>query len=188
MNNNVVTEPRFTFFQGPIKSKVHTPCEYVTIDQVARLIGSEKYIAATNELRSLTDESAQRNYKSSHLDYVLFGGVFGKFSNDGLVMPSMYICMDFDHIADVNDLKARLMDDKYFKTQLMFCSPRGNGVKWLIDAKDEILKYGYNTTWQSIRNYALATYSLSSEQVDKNCSNIGRATFLCYDPDVYISR
>lgn len=184
---NIIYQPLYTMFEAPIRSKVHVPYKYMTIQQVAQEIASDKYHIKTAALRELKTEDAQRKFKQQHLDYVLFGGMFYTFSDSGLVMPSLHFCIDFDHIEDVEELEGRLLKDEYFDTELMFCSPRGNGVKWLIDAKETILEVGYANAYEAIRTYLMDTYSLTDKQVDKNCSNISRATYLCEDKNVYIN-
>lgn len=186
-NTTIIYQPRYTMFEAPINSKLHVPYKYMTIQQVAQEIASDKYHIKTAALRELKTEDAQRKFKQQHLDYVLFGGMFHTFSDSGLVMPSLHFCIDFDHIEDVKELEDRLLEDKYFETELMFRSPRGNGVKWLIDAKDTILEVGYSKAYEAIRTYLMETYSLTDKQVDKNCSNISRATYLCEDKNVYIN-
>lgn len=159
----------------------------MTLPEVAAEIASNKYHIKTAALRDLKTEEAQRKFKQQNLDYVLFGGMFSGFSDGGLVMPSLHICIDFDHIDDVDTLRGRLLEDQYFDTELLFRSPRGEGIKWLINAKDTILDLGYAKAYEAIRNYLMQTYSLTDKQVDKNCSNISRATYLCEDANVYLN-
>lgn len=176
---------KITFFRSPITSAVHTPSGYLTIDDVAKLIASPQYEIATKHLRNLTDEKEQRKFKAKALDYVCFGGRFNDFRDEGLIEPSMLMCIDLDHIVNVDELKQKLIEDVYFDTHLIFRSPRGNGLKWVINIEDEFLQVGFKNTYLAIRQYLINTYNLSDEQVDKACSNISRATFLCYDPEVY---
>lgn len=185
--SNIITQPRYTFFHAPINSTEHTPYKYMTIQEIAALIKSDTYHIATESLRTLQTEDAQRKFKQKNLDYILFGGMFSSFNDCGLVMPSMHICVDFDHIDDVEGLEGQLLNDKYFDTELMFRSPRGEGVKWLINAKDTILEFGYSKAYTAIRNYLLDEYHLNGNHVDKNCSNISRATYLCEDKQVYLN-
>lgn len=185
--NNKIIQPRYTMFQAPISSAIHTPYRYMTLQDVAELIRSDEYHIKTVHLREMKDEKEQRKFKQKALDYVCFGGMFNGFSDKELVMPSMHICVDLDHIEDVEELEQRLLMDEYFETQLMFRSPRGNGVKWVIDVKDEILKCGYGNTFEAIRNYLMQQYQLSDKQVDRACRNISRATYLCEDKNVYLN-
>lgn len=185
--NNKIILPRYTMFQAPISSAIHTPYRYMTLQEVAELIRSDEYHIKTAHLRALKDEKEQRKFKQKALDYVCFGGMFNGFSDKGLVMPSMHICVDLDHIEDVEELEGRLLEDEYLETLLMFRSPRGNGVKWVVDAKEGILEFGYGKTFEAIRNYLMQQYQLSDKQVDKACGNISRATYLCEDKNLYLN-
>ncbi|MDI3505843.1 MAG: hypothetical protein PWQ81_1065, partial [Bacteroidota bacterium] len=42
------------------------------------------------------------------------------------------LCLDFDHLNNVQILFEQLLNDDYFETQLLFRSPSGDGLKWVI--------------------------------------------------------
>ena len=42
------------------------------------------------------------------------------------------MCLDFDHVTEPEALKQKLINHEYFDTELMFTSPSGDGVKWII--------------------------------------------------------
>lgn len=42
------------------------------------------------------------------------------------------MCLDFDHVDNIGELKQQLLNHEYFDTELLFVSPSGNGLKWII--------------------------------------------------------
>ena len=171
-----------SFFKKPITNK--KPERTVTLFQVYQAIRSDYYKAVTEELRGLSDKGKLREFKSKNLDYVTPSGVFSYCSDDSLVRHSGLLCMDLDDLEDVEDVKQKLLNDKGFDTLLLFRSPRGCGLKWMIAI--DLDKLDHRLWFTAVRNYLMATYGLTDKQVDKSCVNVSKACFLSYDPDVYI--
>lgn len=173
-----------SYFNPPITNK--TPSRTVSLDEVAELIRSTLWEPQTQFLRSLTDKAEARSYKGRSLPYVTASGVFSYCNDDSLIRHSRVLCIDLDGVEDVEALKQKLIADGHFVTLLAFRSPSGNGLKWfvLID-----LSLADHKTWfHAVRNYLLETYSdLTEKMVDRQCQNLSRACFLCYDPAVYVN-
>jgi hypothetical protein len=81
-------------------------------------------------------------------------------------------------------MKNKLIADPFFETLLLFRSPSGDGLNWLIAI--DLSKCDHRTWFTAIRNYLMATYQLSDKQADKSCINVSKACYLCYDPEAYI--
>lgn len=75
-----------------------------------------------------------------------------------------------------------MLADEYFDTQLLFVSPSGDGLKWIIEIDTKESPHGEYFT--SVANYILQTYSV---EVDKSGKDISRACFLPFDPDAFIN-
>lgn len=142
-------------------------------------------------------------FKAANFAYCLFSGTFGtNRKNDGLQQHSGLLCLDFDHLDtssvpigpnDISSLRADtagqltasrsvLLSDPYFETLLLFVSPSGNGLKWVIPI--DLDKATHEQWYTGVSNYLRATYGL---QADPACKNIARACFLPHDPDCYIA-
>ena len=171
-----------SFFKKPITNK--KPERTVTLFQVYQVIRSDYYKAVTEELRAINDKEKQRAFKSKNLDYVTPSGVFSYCSDGSLVKHSDVLCIDLDDLENVEEMKQKLLDDTNFDTLLLFRSPRGNGLKWMIAI--DLDKCDHRLWFTAVRNYLMATYGLTDKQVDKSCINVSKACFLSYDPDVYI--
>lgn len=170
----------FSYFAKPISNII--PESKVTLLDAYNLIRSDAFLLQTNTLRSISDTKVARKYKAYHFNYVTFSGTFSKRYNDSLIMHSGLLTVDFDHIGDVLGLKERLLVDEYFDTQLLFTSPSGDGVKWIIPV-DPSLEF-HHKYFDAVSNYVLATYN---HKIDPTGREVSRACFLPHDPDVYIN-
>jgi len=101
---------------------------------------------------------------------------------DGLIKHSNLLCIDFDNIKDLDWLREKLLEDEYFETQLIFKSPSGNGLKWLISI--DIEEYDHLTWFNSIEVYIDKMYGI---KIDKSGKDVCRSCFLCHDKDAYIN-
>ena len=178
MNSN----PTFSFFRRPVQNL--NPCATWTLEYAWRYITGSEAAEATKQLRSLTNKDEQRKFKSTHFDYVTFSGTFKKRGKGQLIHHSGLLCLDFDNVSDVESLFKRLLQDKCFMTRLLFRSPSGNGLKWVIqvdcaDAED------HEEYFESLLEYCTQTYGITPDQ---QCRDIGRACFLPHDPDAYLGR
>ena len=148
------------------------------------------------------DLSAARAFKRTKFDYVTFSGTFTRRTDADLVAHSGYLCLDFDHLDtssvpigpnDISSLRADtarqltaarsvLLSDPHFETLLLFTSPSGNGLKWVIPI--DLEQCEHRTWFNAVRNYLAATYHLDA---DPACVNVSRSCFLPHDPDCYIA-
>lgn len=174
---------KMSFFRKPITNK--KPQRTVTLLQVYQAIRGHYYKDVISQLRALTDKEVQRRFKGKNLDYITPSGVFTYDDDKSLVSHSGILCMDLDDLEDLEALKQQLIDDSKFITLLLFRSPCGLGLKWFIEI--DLSVYDHKTWFSGVRNYLMATYSLTDKQVDKSCSNLSRACFMSYDPDAYIN-
>ena len=179
--NQGVKTPFFSYFKKPIKNL--KPDREINLLEVYALIKGEKFEAITKEQRifELISEEDARNFKVSNFDYVTFSGVFTSRSNKNLTEHSELMVIDFDDLEDLNSIKERLLNNKCFDTQLLFTSPSGNGLKWVVSIDTE--KADHKTWFMGIANYPKSEYNI---QADKSGKDISRACFLPHDPDVFI--
>jgi hypothetical protein len=132
-------------------------------------------------LRTITDKNINREYKAVNFPYATFSGIFETRRESSLIQHSGLIAIDFDHLEAIEETKLKLLKDPYFETELLFISPNGNGLKWIIAI--DIQKFSHVEYFQAIFNYIKKTYSI---EIDKACKDVCRATFLSYDPSAFI--
>ena len=172
--------PKFSFFKAPITNKF--PFKSITILDAYNYIAGPYAQQQTEELRSISDKKKAGLYKQSHFAYVTFCGEFDTRSNDSVKSVSGLLCLDFDHIPDVNALKQQLLQDRYFATALAFRSPSGDGLKWVIEIDRGSLSH--SDFFKAVASYITKTYGI---EPDKSGKDIARACFLPHDPEAYIN-
>jgi len=175
-----VSPPKCSLFRHPVSNTL--PLKIVDLIYVHNLIKFNHYEEQTRQLRALTDPKEARAFKAAHFDYVTFSGTFMKRNDASLIKHSGLITIDFDHVSNLSKLKDDLLSDEYFDTELLFTSPSGDGLKWIIAINLD--KASHPENFQAISNYIRHTYNI---EVDKSGKDISRACFLPHDKEVFIN-
>ena len=171
---------KISFFKAPITNV--QPHSRATLRQIYNAVKGNYYKEQTEKLRTITDPKQARTFKAQNFDYCTFSGIFTKRSDNALLKHSKLICLDFDNIADLNKLRFQLLTDEYLNTQLLFTSPSGNGLKWIITI--DANQHTHADYFNALSNYIKQTYNV---EVDKSGKDISRACFLPFDPYAYIN-
>ena len=171
---------QFSFFRKPIQNT--EPLRAVGIVDIYRYIVGHYAEPQTTALRALTDNKEAKRYKATHFDFCTFSGLFRKRNEEELVMHSGLMCIDFDHVKDLDGLKRRLLENEYFDTELMFVSPSGDGLKWIIAV--ELQGWEHSRFFKAVVN---CLESCGFPDVDKSGSDVARSCFLPHDPHAYIN-
>ena len=127
---------RFSFYNRPVTNK-YPSSEFTLLEAYNYIIGGISSLA-TEQCRSMTEEQ-RKDFKKTHFDCCTFSGVFKMRNSASLVRHSMLFCFDFDHLNDVDAVFAQLIDDRYFETLLLFRSPSGEGLKWVVSMEQNYL-------------------------------------------------
>jgi hypothetical protein len=177
---NIPKIPLFSFFKAPISNT--KPHKAVSLLQIYNAIKGDYYKDRTQKLRAISDVAQARKFKAANFDYCTFSGVFTTRNDKALVKHSGLLCLDFDHLNSVETLFNRLLKDEYFDTQLLFRSPSGDGLKWIISVVSTEITHG--DFFAAVANYISQTYGVA---VDKSGKDISRACFLPHDPQAFIN-
>ena len=172
--------PLFSYFKNPVTNIF--PSKQANLLEVYHLIKSDSFITATDTLRNSEDAKKAKEYKAAHFDYVTFSGTFSKRTDKALLQHSGLLTIDFDHVAHPQSLKQQLLGDEYFETELLFISPSGDGLKWVIPI--DLTKATHQDYFKSISNYILHQYQV---KIDPSGKDTSRACFLPHDAGVYIN-
>jgi hypothetical protein len=175
-----IGEARFSFFKAPI-SNTH-PYKAISLPDAFRYIVGNYAKQRTEKLRAFSDPRKARIFKAANFDYCTFSGTFTSRSDKALIRHSGLLCLDFDHLNNVRTLFDRLLRDEYFETQLLFRSPSGDGLKWVISV--DAVPSEHTGFFTAVANYVYKTYGVT---VDKSGRDISRACFLPHDPDAYLN-
>lgn len=170
----------FSFFKAPIINI--KPHKAVSLLQIYNAIKGDYYKDRTQKLRAISDVGQARKYKAKNFDYCTFSGTFTTRNDKALIKHSGLLCVDFDHLQNLKTLKSRLLADEYFDTQLLFVSPSGDGLKWIIPI--DTTQTTHNDYFKAVANYIQQAYGV---EVDKSGRDTSRACFLPYDPQAYIN-
>jgi len=179
----VLLSTRFSYYGASVTS-VHSN-RAMTIAQVYWYITlNQEVMRTTREYREMLkqDPKAARLFKKSKFETVTFSGIFRSKKDDDLIQHSSLICFDFDHLGDRRkEMKQKLIDNPYFPTVLLFTSPSGDGLKWVIYI--DLSKGDHRMWFTAISNFIHETYGV---EVDRNCSNLSRGCFLPHDTMCYV--
>ena len=172
----------FSGYNKPITNKF--PNRRLTIEDVYKLITSEKYLGPTERIRNAETKEKKGAIKANELDYVTFSGIFNERGKNGLIQHSNLFSLDMDNLNDSDNLdkiKNRIIEA--LPPSLMFVSPSGNGLKVIykvsITEDDTHQKY-----FNAFTNFFQKELSLT---IDNACSDIPRACFLCTDKAAYLN-
>jgi len=170
----------FSFFKAPVRNTI--PHKSICLLDAYNYIVGDYAKQRTEKLRGIKDQKQARQFKASTFDYCTFSGMFQTRNDKALISHSGLLCIDFDHLQSVDLLRNQLLQDEYFDTQMLFVSPSGDGLKWLIpiDTKQTT----HSNYFAAVANYILQTYGV---EVDKSGRDISRACFLPHDQQAYIN-
>lgn len=190
-NSPTEYSPLFSFFRAPISNT--KPHKAISLLDTYNYIVGDYAKQRTEKLRSILPPRScgegagkklkqARFYKAANFDYCTFSGTFNNRNDNALIKHSGLLCIDFDHLNDISALFKRLLNDEYFDTQLLFRSPSGDGLKWIIPI--DTSKATHGNYFASVATYIQQTYGV---EVDKSGKDISRACFLPYDPQAFIN-
>lgn len=168
--------PLFSFFRKPIGNT--KPCKLVSLLEVYRYITDVRLKQVTEDFRSTY--KCSKEFKSKEFNYVTFSGNFSKRTATHLIHYSGYLCIDIDDVENVESTFNLLQKDE--NTELMFRSPSGKGIKWIIAV--DLAVGGLENYYKAISDYLLNNYNIKA---DKACKDVARACFLCYDEHAFIN-
>lgn len=171
---------KFSFFRAPITNT--KPYKSITVRDAYNYIVGHYAKEQTATLRSISDKKRARIYKAANFAYATFCGEFESRSNDALKNASGLICIDFDHITSLEELFSSLLKDEYLTTALLFRSPSGDGLKWVIEIPPT--DQGHTGIFRALENYIQQTYKV---KIDGSGKDISRACFLPHDPEAFIN-
>ena len=157
----------------------------VLLTDIHRYIVSERARQATLDLRATADEKLQKTKKALNFYSCTPNGTFTYRKADHLVSASGMMVIDFDNLAPdkLAELLRLLPHDRRYETELMFTSPRGNGIKWFI-ACGERGEKEFGRHFDDISDYIAFEYGV---RPDPSGKDIARCCYLSWDPDCYIN-
>lgn len=179
MNEWITIKPKFSYFKAPIQN-IRPEKSFTIVDAYEKISG-DAYSTVTQVYRKdYLGTSTQQANKSKLFDYVTFSGRFYQRAEKQLINHSGYLCFDFDHVDNIDHYKAALSKNQ--ETELLFTSPSGDGLKWVVQVDIEL--GSHKDYFYTIKNHVKEEYGLV---VDDAAKDVSRACFLCHDPYCYIN-
>lgn len=167
----------FAFYQGGITNRF--PTKNINLVELAALITSDRYKVVVLRLQAEEVVKNQKEIKKT-LDYVTPGGTFHPYRQaDYCQERSGLIVIDLDDVENLYATKIQLEQDPY--ARMIFVSPSGTGLKVLvaIETTKEHKDYFNDLSFYFQREYNL--------KPDSSGSDISRACYLSYDPDLFFN-
>ena len=174
---------KFQFYKAPLKT-VHSN-RTMTIKEAYQYITSLEPMERTHILRSIKNKKEARKFKETDFDFACFGGTFSYRAAEKLIEHSGLMCLDYDHVGNrwqLWSLREKLLQDPILKTELLFTSPSGDGLKQVVEI--DFTLGSYQQWFKMLRNYILKTYQV---EIDKSCSDVCRACLLPHDASCYVN-
>jgi hypothetical protein len=157
---------------------IRNSAQLLTKTQVLRTIprgGEKKYGFKRNQTKNDACKSG--------LPYCTFSGTFSKRASDKLIERSEYFCLDLDHVGENGQIKEKGRQICSFYTPaLMFVSPNSDGLKAIF--RIDPTAGSHLEFFTAFKNFFATKINLP---IDEACKDISRATFLCHDPEVFLS-
>lgn len=180
-----ISEVKFSLYGAGINSTSgQKPYMQGTLRDVCAWMSTPRMASITRQLRAIDDESGQKRFKTERLPFATFSGQFSYRKADGLIQHSGLQCFDFDHLSadDIANARQLLLSDPYFGTELIFTSPRGNGIKWVTHV--DLSRATHEQWYSAVRAYLHSSYGL---EADSAPSNVASACFLCFDAEMVVN-
>ncbi|MDN5351054.1 MAG: hypothetical protein PWQ54_2450 [Bacteroidales bacterium] len=172
--------------------QANDPLKPIRISDLARRIQSpdQSFIDFILQLRSVMslDVKKYRELKT-RLPYVVAGNFhppFRKLENFG---STTVLILDFDHLRqkeiEIEMLKKKIIADD--KVLMLFKSPSGDGLKVFYRLAAPFYDPAKYSIFYKLFASKIANELAAHQVVDKVTSDVSRACFVSYDPDVYLN-
>lgn len=149
---------------------------YISIDKIVERIKEGNSRELVNKIRACWTKEERNKFKKD-LPSICFSGIFEKRANDKIKSHSGLVCLDFDHVNDVEKFKERFKKDKH--VLMAFVSPSGDGLKVVIKIPADI-----KTHADSCR--ALKQY-FHDDKLD-DFKDVARVCYESYDKHIYYNK
>lgn len=172
--------------------QANDPLSPIRISELARRIQSpdQRFIDFISQLRSVMSLDV-RKYRElkTRLPYIVAGNFhppFRKIENFG---STAMLILDFDHLRqkeiEIEELRKKIISDE--KVLLLFKSPSGDGLKVFYRLAVPFYDPSKYSVFYKLFASKVANELDAHQVVDKVTSDVSRACFVSYDPDLYLN-
>lgn len=172
--------------------QANDPLQNISIENLALRIKKpdQKFIDYIHQLRSIgaLDQKAYREMKT-RLPYVVAATFHPPYRKIEYFGKTSFFIIDLDHLADkeldIKSLFSKICNDP--RTALCFASPSGDGLKVFLKLEEPFYDAGKYSIFYKLFVGQYANEFAVQQVVDKVTSDVSRACFVSYDPDVYLN-
>lgn len=172
----------FSLFKQPITLNL-SPVLEVGLQQVFEYVTDDEISPNTHNLRRLIADGQTEQakaYKVQHFPAVTFSATFAPTRAAANIQNlSGLLCVDFDHLKDVEHTRARLLNYENMRPVLLFTSPSGHGIKTIYRLPAETTTATFGAIWRAAAFTLKADLHLTA---DPACKDVSRLCFLPFDP------
>lgn len=146
--------------------------------------------AVQDSLRDMCDTATKSecdDFKKLNFRFVTFRGIFSSRKATALTQLSRFIVVDIDGLSSTEEarhLVCLLSADSYVETALAFVSPRGKGVKWVVEIPEWLQNQTYKEQYLGLCRHLVLQYGY---EPDWGCSDVCRACFIGHDDQCFIN-
>ena len=91
------------------------------------------------------------------------------------------VVFDFDGLDNIAEVWRLLLYETALETEMLFISPSGNGLKWVLRIEPE--NGSHRDFFLGVSNYLWSEFRL---KVDSSGKDLARACFLAFSPESYL--
>jgi hypothetical protein len=170
-----------SYFNPPITNV--NPESSKTLSDIYQIIKGPLLEAQTRKCRSAISKKDLRKFKNQ-LPFITPSGVFSRRQSEALITFSGYVAIDIDdlELSSVSEVRKKLIAYKKIPTALLFISPSGKGLKWIVP-----MPKGLESTRACYESISALIAKDLNIKVDLQGGDVARACFLCRDPDAYFN-
>ena len=171
-----------------------------SVVDIYRYIISDEAKASTLQLRRMVEERSmlsleeqkaaeddEKRFKTLNFMAVTFSGTFTYRNARSLQRLSGLMVIDVDDLESTEEarqLQESLCGDRRLTTALCFLSPRGRGVKWVIQLPEAWSGMPFREQFDEIYKYVLFEYGVP---IDVSGSDVSRLCYLPWDEQCYVN-
>ena len=146
---------------------------YLSIPEIVERIKNGKSKGLVSKIRGSKTKEDRHEYKKQ-LPSICFSGIFETRANKAIKEHSGLVCLDFDHVDNVEEFKNHFKEDAH--TMLAFISPSGDGLKVIIKIPASIENHAFSC--KALKDY------FKSEKLD-NFEDVARVCYESFDENIY---
>ncbi|WP_188815709.1 BT4734/BF3469 family protein, partial [Hymenobacter cavernae] len=183
---NDALQPQFNYYESLRGNQPNE--QLLTLSRVAEIIKSGTFIQQDDITNQIQQYRATGNKEEKEkLPVVAFAGQFQGVRSDASLKVDTYtgyLCLDYDHLEDVQVTKQRLLESKFGRyVKLAFVSPTGDGLKVVfeVDCKSD----EHKACWKKLAELVGKELPELGTALDTQTANVSRGCFLSADTNVY---